>query len=257
MINYNYDCKQVTALTKINGNSGRKDATRIIRSVADNVISPDFWDKITWTGKTGITGYKKIAMEVYLNIVQLICDVCMAADRTKVEADVIKLIKYSVIKRATRTPQGTSSASSTERSASHTPELHTVSTPHGNVQSLQNPNHHPQQLGNASHIANVQTAPNPHGNFEPKQSNQYHAHLAQQMTSFQHAQQPHFQPIHHHQRNIVVGAYHNNQFGEVSSHQPPSHPQAPPSDHLTSLSQQFHPVDSYDAPSWSYSIAKL
>lgn len=244
----------MTSLQKIYGTSGRKECKKIITGITHKIIAPEFISKITWSGRSGIKGVKKIRLDKYENIVQLICDVCMAADRTADEEKVYHELKYTALKYAhAREKKSSSSSTATVSDASQpqTPETQTPIIPIESGQSISNVQsssssssvqHHTQQQQPSSHLQSYQFA-------YPYQHQQMH-------------QQQH------------TGLYHNNQFGEGYSQQQLSHqkPITPASEQLSSYyhhpptvasnpapstSAHVHTIDSYDAPNWSFSLHKL
>lgn len=105
---------QLNALKKIGGSSGRANGAKVIRSVVNKLIFTELMAKVSWTGKGGVGKAAKIRFQTYNNIIQLISDVCIAADCSLTEQGVINDLKYKVIKYAythLQTPSPSTSSS--------------------------------------------------------------------------------------------------------------------------------------------------
>lgn len=84
----------------IGGSSGRADGKKAMRLIVDSIICPKLMSNITWTGKTAKNMPKKIKFESYTNIIRVILDLSISADRSFTEQSALHELKYSVIKYA-------------------------------------------------------------------------------------------------------------------------------------------------------------
>lgn len=105
---------------KIGGTSGGSDGAKVLRAVVKKLISPDFMSAISWTGKSTAGKGSKISFQIYKNIIQMISNVCIAADRKLNEQMVIQDLKYRVIKYAYARPKTPSASSDTVESTTTT-----------------------------------------------------------------------------------------------------------------------------------------
>lgn len=195
-----------------------------MQRIVDSIISPGLMANISWTGKSGKKNVDKIKFEVYANITQLICDVCIAADKKMDENAVIHELKYAVIKYAhTRGSVATSTVTGTTTIAttSTAPITQTVATPASiperNVQSIE---------------------------FVMVDEN------GRVLSQQEHQQQP---QILHHQQYAPSGS---NQFGNLQQMLQAQQIQSAPH-RLTQYSPHPHityPIEQYNAPSWSYDM---
>lgn len=73
-----------------------------MRLLRGNIFTEQFQTKMTWTGKTNIKGVKKIPLQSYKQIMDLICKLAKAADKS-IDAKLSKdLVVYHVLKYAYR-----------------------------------------------------------------------------------------------------------------------------------------------------------
>lgn len=222
----------MTALKRIGGSNGRANGKKVLHRIVDSIISPGLLSNITWTGKSGKKNVEKIKFEIYTNVIQLICDVCIAADRKLDEQSVIHELKYAVLKYAhMRAPSSTvTSASASDASQSPTPDIVQNIEAYEIVVVDQN-----QQHLNQHQQHTVLAAPhNSFGNHHHlNQQTQNHTILTVPLNSHcvnqEQLQQKHSAAQQLGLQNIT----HNNQYNQV------------------------HTIDSYSAPNWSYSLSNL
>lgn len=87
-------------MKKIGGATGRGNGEKVLRSVVSKLISTDLLSTISWTGKSSIGKESKVRFSGYAGIIQLIADVCMAADSKMDHDTIVHLLKYKIIKYA-------------------------------------------------------------------------------------------------------------------------------------------------------------
>lgn len=151
----------MAALKKIGGSSGKANGTKVIRSVVNKLISTEFMAQTSWTGKSSGGKQAKIKFQAYTQIIQLISDVCIIADRTLDEQMVLNDLKYKIIKYAYTNSQMASSSSSLSRSSASSPSIEILTE----VSSLDDAQHNqlptnPSQ-SHSKQQSNVQTQPVP------------------------------------------------------------------------------------------------
>lgn len=101
-------------LQKIGGNSGESNGEQVLVPLFTAIISPKFWSKTTWSGRSGRGQPPKIPFKMYNNVVQLICKLCRDADQSYSDEACISHIKYKILKHAYRLADSETTNSDTE-----------------------------------------------------------------------------------------------------------------------------------------------
>lgn len=190
----NFRCLlQLTALKKIGGSSGKANGTKVIRSVVNKLISPEFMAQISWTGKSSGGKPAKIKFQAYTAVIQLISDVCIIADRNLNEQTILNDLKYKVIKYAYANTQ-TTSTTTTMTSSSSSPSRSSASSPTSEYSLDSRSSDGTNENSVQSHSIHQSKAP-PLAQAQPQQ----HAQPSQQMAQNQPLYPPQMQNFHHSQ----------------------------------------------------------
>lgn len=84
----------------MHGGSGDLVGTKVIKSVVDIIIAPEFLGGFTMTGKTSKKNEKKNKIKVFTNVIELIRKVVMAADSSYNKVQFERDLTYKVMKYA-------------------------------------------------------------------------------------------------------------------------------------------------------------
>lgn len=214
-----------------------------MRSVCDNIFSEQFQTKMTWTGKTNNKSVKKIALQNYKRVLELIFELAAAADKTIDSKMGKNLIVYSVLKYAYRnatvetigtsdhTSHRTTAASINDTSVQRNHDTNTAQIPQANsaahppdpMNSYHQHKSYHTNAGNTAQIPLVNPAQNSQANsvaYPPDPMNSYHPHKS----------------------DGQIGSYSDASHGYDNYHQYPT----------TSQQQQQHPIPPLQYPHPQY-----
>lgn len=90
---------QFNVLKDVGGDKGASIGDKVIEPVVYALIEPAFLANISWTGR-GKGNERKIALKKFVNITNLITFTINKADNRCVQDDILKLLKYKVLKYA-------------------------------------------------------------------------------------------------------------------------------------------------------------
>ncbi|XP_055307015.1 uncharacterized protein LOC129571263 [Sitodiplosis mosellana] len=91
--------KLIALLSVLNGASGDKNGSKVIKSIVDEIIQPSCQHLFSMTGKSGPGLPRKVAFEGYSELIGIIFATCLQADRTYTLKRCMHDLTYRILKR--------------------------------------------------------------------------------------------------------------------------------------------------------------